>query len=386
MRLRLPALLLALLLPVAAHAQFGPAGPPAVGVVAAQPRAVRESTDYVGRIQAIDRVDIVARVTAFIEKRAFTEGAEVRQGDLLYQLERGPFEADLASKQATVAQTQALLKNAIIVLNRAQSLLNTPAGQRSTVDDALAQQASLLAQLQGNFAQVRASQINLDYTEIHAPVAGRITRSALSVGNVVTPTSGPLATIVSQDPMYVLFPIPARVAIDLSRRNAGRGGLAAVRVRLRLPDGTDYGEIGALDYIDPSVAANTDTLMLRARIANPLRPGATAGAPDSRELIDDEFVTVILEGAEPVQALAVPRAAVLEDQQGSFVYVVGADHKVEQRRVKLGQSTPQWAVITSGLSAGETVVSDGLQRVRPGIVVNPAPADSAAAAAPSPRG
>jgi membrane fusion protein (multidrug efflux system) len=366
------ALLLAFALP--AQAQFGPAGPPVVGVVTAHRQAVTESTEFVGRVQATDRVDIVARVTAFLEQQLFTEGAEVHQGDLLYRLERPPFEADLQNKQAVVAQEQALLRNATITLGRAQALLNTPAGQRSTVDDALAQQGSLTAQLQAAQAQAKTSQINLDYTEIHAPIAGKIGRSALTVGNVVTPSSGALVTIVSQDPMYVLFPVAVHAVLDLRDRYADKGGFAAVKVKLRLPQGGIYGQSGTLDYVDPSVATNTDTLTLRARFANPV------GRSGFRELVDGEFVSVIVEGIEPLQALGIPRASVLTDMQGSYVYVVGPDNKVEQRRITLGQSTPRIAVVVDGLKEGETVVADGIQRVRPGIVVNPAPAAAAAPA------
>jgi membrane fusion protein (multidrug efflux system) len=357
-----------------ASAQPGPGGPPAVGVVKVESRPVTESSEFVGRIQAIDRVDIVARVTAFLVEKNFVEGAEVQKGDLLYRLERGPFEADLQAKQAAVAQQQALLRNATITLGRAQSLLNTPAGQRSTVDDALAAQASQAAQLLNAQAQLRASQINLDYTEIHAPVTGQIGRTALTVGNVVTPGSGSLVTIVSQDPMYVLFPVSVRTALDLRNHYADKGGLSAVNLKLRLPDGSVYGQVGKLEYVDPTVAANTDTLTLRGRIPNPLRSGAKPGEPGSRDLTDGEFVTVVVEGTEPIEALAIPRASVLADQQGNYVFVVDAQNKVEQRRIQLGQSTPTTAVVMTGLKQGETVISDGLQRARPGIVVNPAPA------------
>jgi membrane fusion protein (multidrug efflux system) len=370
---RLFLLLAPALLAAPAHAQFGPGGPPTVGVVTAQKRPIIETSEFVGRIQAIERVDLVARVTAFIEARPFVEGGEVQQGDLLYRLERPPFEADLASKQATAAQMQALLRNATITLNRAQSLLAGPAGQRSTVDDALAQQASYAAQLLGAQAQAQISQINLNYTEIRAPIAGKIGRTAFTVGNVVTPSSGALATIVSQDPMYVLFPVPVRAALDLRNRYAKRGGFSAVVVNVKLTTGETYGEAGHLDYVDPSVAASTDTLNLRARIANPLRPGAKANDPGNRELVDGEFVTVTLAGVEPVQALGIPRAAVLSDQQGNYVYLVDADKKIELRRIQLGQSTATTAVITAGLQEGETVVADGVQKVRPGIVVNPTP-------------
>jgi membrane fusion protein (multidrug efflux system) len=364
-----------------ALAQPGPPAAPAVGVVKVQKRPVTETSAFVGRIQAVDRVSIVARVTAFIEERLFTEGGEVQRGDLLYRLERPPFEADLQAKQAAVAQQQALLRNATITLGRAQSLLSTPAGQRSTVDDALAQQASIAAQLLSAQAQLRASQINLDYTEIHAPVTGKIGRTTLTVGNVVSPSSGALVTIVSQDPMYVLFPIAVRAAIDLRNRYADKGGLSAVNVRLVLPDGTKYAEIGKLDYIDPQVAANTDTITLRARIPNPLRPGAKPGDPGSRELSDGEFVTVTVEGVQPVEALGIPRAAVLTDQQGSYVYVIGPQNVAQVRRIQLGQSTPATAIVMSGLQEGESVISDGLQRVRPGQPVNPGPASTGPATA-----
>ena len=143
---------------------------------------------------------------------------------------------------------------------------------------------------------------------------------------------------------------------------------------MRLPNGKTYAQDGSLDYIDPTVASNTDTLTFRARIPNPLRPGAKAADPGSRELSDGEFVTVSLQGVEPIQALAIARAAILSDQQGNYVWVVGDGNKVEQRRVQLGQSTPETAVIASGLKEGETVVVDGVQRVRPGAVVAPAPA------------
>jgi membrane fusion protein (multidrug efflux system) len=350
------------------------AGPPAVGTATARKQPVIESSSFVGRIQAIDKVDLVARVTAYLEEIHFTEGAEVQKGDLLYVLERGPFEADVEAKQGAVAQTQALLHNANLTLGRAQALINTPAGQRSAVDDAQAQQLSYAAQLLTNQAQLRASQINLAYTEIRAPVAGKITRTNVTVGNVVSPSSGPLATIYSQDPIYALFPVSTRAAIDLRNRYQNKGGLAAVAVRLVLPDGQTYGQTGTLDYIEPTVATSTDTVLFRARFANPLRPGMKPGDPGNRELTDGEFVTALLEGVEPVQALGIPRAAVLTDQQGSYVYVVGPGNYAEQRRIQLGQSTPATAVVLTGLKEGESVIVDGLQRVRPGLAVNPAPA------------
>ncbi|WP_158743401.1 efflux RND transporter periplasmic adaptor subunit [Acidisphaera sp. L21] len=356
-----------------AHAQGGPAGPPAVGTTIVQPQSITETNEFVGRIQATDRVDLVARVTGFLTKRLFTEGAEVKTGDLLYQIEKPPFEADVQAKTAAVAQVNANLQNASITLGRATTLLSTPAGQRSTVDDATASQRAQAAQLLAAQANLQTSQINLGYTDIAAPIAGKIGRTNVTIGNVVGPASGTLATIVSQDPMYVVFPIALRSALELRDRYADKGGTSAVIVKLQLPTGKIYQPVGHIDYIDPIVAANTDTVNIRAVIPNPYYPGAKPGTPGDRELADGEFVTVLLQGAQPIQTLAIPQAAVLSDQQGNYVYVVGADNKAIPRRITLGQAAAPLATVTTGLKQGEVIISDGLQRVRPNQPVNPAP-------------
>ncbi|MGF6428500.1 MULTISPECIES: efflux RND transporter periplasmic adaptor subunit [Bradyrhizobium] len=357
----------------AAHAQAGPPGPPAVGVFEAVKRPVTETSEFLGRIEAPNRVNVVARVTAFLDKRNFVEGAEVKAGDLLYQLERGPFEADLASKKAQVAQLQATLVNAKLTTDRAKALMGGPAGQQSNVDAAVANQQSLEAQVQAAQAQVDLSQINLDYTMIHSPIDGRIGRTAVTEGNVVTPSSGTLTTIVSQDPMYVTFPVPVREALDLRDRYATRGGFKAVVIRLRLPDGRLYEKTGELNFVNNTIAQNTDTISLRGVIPNPSTYTSVAAGGSVRELTDNEFVTVLLEGVQPVEVLAIPRSAVLSDQQGEYVYVVGADNKAEQRRIQLGQSTATIAAVTSGISLGDKVVVEGLQKVKPGEVVAPGP-------------
>ena len=379
--LRITALsLLTLLLPRLAWAQGGPPGPPAVGTTVVQPQSITETDEFVGRIQATNRVDLVARVTGFLTKRLFTEGAEVKPGDLLYQIEKPPFEADVAAKMAAVAQANAQLQNASITLGRANSLLNTPAGQRSTVDDATAGQRSQAAMLLAAQANLQTSQINLGYTDITAPISGKIARTNVTVGNVVGPSTGTLATIVSQDPMYVLFPIALRSALDLRDRYADKGGTAAVIIKLKLPTGKTYDQVGHIDYIDPIVAANTDTVNIRAIIPNPYFPGAQPGTPGDRDLADGEFVTVLLQGAQPIQTLAIPQAAVLSDQQGNYVYVIGPDNKALQRRITLGQTAGALATVTTGLKQGDVIISDGVQRVRPNQPVNPAPS------APGPGG
>jgi membrane fusion protein, multidrug efflux system len=365
---------IAVVTPSASRAQPAASGPPAVGVVEAIKRPITESSEFLGRIEAVNRVNVVARVTAFLERRLFEEGNEIKKGDKLYLLERGPFEADLASKQAIVAQLQATLENAKLTTDRARTLLGGPAGQQSTYDAALASQRSLEAQVQSAQAQVQSSQINLDYTDIRSPIDGKIGRTAVTEGNVVNPGSGVLTTIVSQDPMYVVFPVSVRAGLELRDRYATRGGFNAVVIKLRLPDGRLYDQTGKLNFVDNTVAQSTDTFLVRGAIPNPpLHDPSTTGGP-VRELTDGEFVTVMLEGVQPVEVLAIPRSAVLSDQQGDYVFTVGADNKAEQHRIQLGQSTPTIAAVINGLTLGDKVIVEGLQRVRPGQPVSPGPA------------
>ena len=362
-------------------AQAGRSEPPSVGVVEAVRRPITQTNEFIGRVQAVHRVELVARVSAFLNERLLEEGAEVKAGDPLYRLERAPFEAEVAARQAAVAQAEAELINARAALARARELRSTGAGTQVALDNALAQERSAAAQLLAAQAQVRQAEISLGYTGIRAPIDGRVGRTAVTVGNVVGPNSGVLATIVSQDPMYVSFPVPMRTALELRTRYAGRGGFEAVAIRLRLPDGRMYGHAGRLGFVDIDVGQDTDTIALRGTIPNPVLPPEGGGDGRLRELTNGEFVSVVLEAVEPVQALTVPREAVLSDQQGDFVYVVGADNRVQRRTVRHGQSTPEMAVIAAGLQGGERVVLEGVQRVQPGMEVSPGPVEVGALAA-----
>ena len=366
-------LALTLIVPFAAQAQPAPGGPPAVGVVRAERQQITQTDEFIGRIQAVGRVALVARVTAFLEKREFVEGAEVKQGDLLYLLEQPPFKAQVDADVASVAQLEAQHVYAEQQLARGRSLLSSPAGQQQQVDQDVANERSLAAQVGAAVAQLQQAQINLGYTEIRAPIDGAITTTAVTEGNVVSPTSGTLATLVSQDPMYVSFPISSHSAVDLRDRYAKKG-FGAVLIRLRLQTGKLYGQEGHLDYVSPIVDQTTDTVNFRGVIPNPVLPGMKAGDPGSRELADGEFVTVLLEGVQPILVLGIPRAAVLSDQQGDYVLVVDAQSKAQERRIQLGQSTPSTAVVTNGLKEGELVISQGIQRARPGEPVSPSPA------------
>ena len=367
-------LLILIVLPVSAGAQPAPAGPPAVGVVRAERQQITQTDEFIGRIQSIGRVALVARVSAYLEKRLFVEGSEVKKGDLLYLLEQPPFQAQVDADKANVEQLEAQHTYAQQQLARAQYLLKTPAGLEQSVDQTIANERSLAAQVAAAKAQLETAQINLGYTEIRAPIDGKISATEVTEGNAVSPTSGTLANLVSQDPMYVLYPVPVRAGLDLRNRYDAIGGFNAVVLKLRLPDGQIYGQTGKLDYVSPTVATSTDTITVRAVIPNPRLTGVPANSPAPRELFDGEFVTVMIEGVQPITVLAIPRAAVLSDQQGDYVYVVDAQNKAQIRRIQLGQSTPSTAVVTNGLTEGEMVISEGLQRARPDEVVSPAPA------------
>jgi membrane fusion protein, multidrug efflux system len=194
---------------------------------------------------------------------------------------------------------------------------------------------------------------------VYAPISGKIGLTAFTFGNLVGPSSGVLATIVSQDPIYVSFPVSAAVIAQL--QDDADGTLpppASFVVRVELPDGTEYLQPGRIDFLSNQVDQTTDTLTVRAAFANP-----------GRRLVDGQFVTVTVETAAPQTALVIPQPAVQTDQTGSYVLVVDKDDKVEQRRVTLGSDHATGVVVQSGLKAGERVIVQGVQKVRPGITV-----------------
>ena len=352
----------------AAEAQMGPGGPPAVGVTKAAETPIYQSNEYVGRIQAVSKVTVRARVTGLLEERDFKEGDEVKQGQQLFIIEQPPYQAAVLQAQGAVIQAEASLKNAKQNLNRSSTLLNTPAGQRSTVDTDVASQGQSQGQLLVAEAQLQTAQINLGYTTIKSPIDGRI-GIATDPGNVVAFTDAPLATVVSEDPEYVLFPVSEVDAMKLIKQ----GGFGQMSVKLRLPNGQAYDQTGRIDFSDISVSSSTDTIDLRATIPNPAR-GAASDAGGNRTLLDGGFVTVILQSKNPVQSITIPRAAVLADQQGFYVYTIDAKNMANRQNITLGDSpNPLLAVVASGLKVGDQVVADGVQRVHPGAPVKPVP-------------
>jgi membrane fusion protein (multidrug efflux system) len=349
---------------------------PEVGVITARQQPVYSEQAFVGRIQAPQIVQLQARVTGYLEQQAFRDGDTVAEGQLLYVIEQPPYQAAVDQAQATLEQAEAQAHNAELTLARASALLRTPAGQQSNVDAARATADSDAGAIDAAKAQLETAEINLGYTEIRSPIGGRIGATAVNVGNVVGPTSGVLATVVSQDPMYVTFSLPMLDALEL-RSNGGAGGYAGVDVIITLPDGRVYPDTGLIDFVNNQVTANTDTLNLRATVANPPLPGSTGQQGNSRELEDGEFVSVTLRSKSPLQAIAIPRDAVITDQLGNYVLLVDKNNILHRQPVTLGQTTPESAVISQGLSDGDQIVVDGIQSVHPGIKVSPHPEESA---------
>lgn len=374
MRLRHSALIVAAMLVGSASgawAQLGPGGPPVVGVVKAALTPIYQTSQYIGRVQAISKITLRARVTGLLEERDFQEGDEVKKGQKLFVIEQPPYQAAVLQAQGQLIQAEASLRNAKQNLTRSSTLLNTPAGQRSTVDNDVASAGQSQGALLVAEAELQTAQINLGYTTILSPIDGRI-GIATDPGNVVAFTDAALAMVVSEDPEYVLFPVSEVEAATLKSRYAGEGGLAAITVKLQLPDGEMYDQTGSIDFSDISVSASTDTINLRAVVPNPRRSDTKALGGD-RTLVDGGFVTVLLQSKNPQQQVTVPRAAVLADQQGYYVLIVDADNKAQRQNITLGDSTALLAVVATGLKPGDTVIADGVQRARPGAPVKPVP-------------
>jgi membrane fusion protein (multidrug efflux system) len=346
---------------------------PDVGVITVGPQPVYSQQSYVGRIQAPQIVQLQARVTGFLEQQAFQDGDTVTQGQLLYVIEQPPYQAAVDQAQAGLQQAQAQARNATLTLARDTALLRTPAGQQSNVDASRATAGSDLAAIASAKAQLEMAEINLGYTEIRSPITGRIGATAVDVGNVVGPTSGVLATVVSQDPMYVTFALPVLDALKL-RTAGGAAGFQGVDVILQLPDGSTYPHTGLIDFVNNEITQTTDTLNLRATIPNPPLPGMT---PPQRALVSGEFVNIILRSRTPQQQITVPREAVITDQLGDYVLVLDKNGIVKRQAVTLGETTPDSAVILQGLASGDQVVVDGIQNVHPGVKATPHPAADA---------
>ncbi|MDT8343830.1 MAG: efflux RND transporter periplasmic adaptor subunit [Thermohalobaculum sp.] len=345
----------------AASAQTSAPAAVPVTVVPVTLEGVARSLTATGRVQAISKVELLARVEGFLETVEFKDGAAVAAGDLLYRIEPGLFEAAVKQAEGLLVEARAAKTLADIELERAEQLLSREVGTVQQRDIAKAGSDRAAGKVSEAEASLATAKINLGYTGIHAPVAGRIGRTAVTKGAVVGPASGVLATIVSEDPMYVSFPVSAREFLR-GKDSPERVAPSEVRVRLRFLDGSFYGQEGRIDFVDVSVDQATDTVMARSTLANP-----------DRTLIDGQLVTVHLQAGTPVERPVVPQTALIADQGGLYVFAV-VDGKAEVRRVTTAGVQGTNVVIGEGLAAGDLVVVGGMERLRPGLPVQANPA------------
>lgn len=370
----------ALLLGLAACKETPPAArqaaaPPAVFVQRVELRGISPSAEFIGRVEAIDKVDVRARVTGFLQARHFNEGDGVKAGDLLFTIEQAPFAAEVALRQAQVERAEAELRNASVQVQRGRELLRTNAIPQATVDDRIAAEGQAQAELAAARAQLDQARIQYGYTEIRAVFDGRAGRSPLSPGNVVGPESGVLVTVVRDDPIRVSFPVTQRELLRVRRAGGSNVARDGIRVRVRLPDGSLMDTAGRLEFVDVTANRSTDSVLVQAMVPNP-----------ARLLTDGQAIGVVVEAAEQQQAMVVPQSALQIDQQGAFVLVVGADNKVEVKRVRTTAGPAGQTVVTDGLEVGQLVIVEGSQRARPGQPVTPRPVEAPGAAATPARG
>jgi membrane fusion protein (multidrug efflux system) len=310
-------------------------------------------SDYIGRVRAQEKVDIRARIAGTLIEKRFGDGQAVAKGDVLFLIDPAPFQAAVDQQKASVASAEAALALARTQFARSSELKRSGNVAQATLDVNRAQADQASANVAAARAALRQAEINLSYTTISAPISGRIGKAALTVGNLVGPDAGVLATIVQQDPMQVEFNISSREFLD--RRQQSGVTLADVVARLRFANGTAYGPAGSIDYVDVLADPTVDSIKLRAVFPN-----------TDRLLFDGTTVRVRLETKDSAPALVVSQAAVQVDQQGAFVLVVDGGSRAQVRRVTMSPGPNGLAVIAGGLSEGDLVIVQGQQRVRPG--------------------
>jgi membrane fusion protein, multidrug efflux system len=345
-----PLLMFLGVLPAGAQEKSAP-----VGTVFAERQQVEQTRDFVGRVNAINRVEVQARVKGYLEEVLFKEGDIVNKGDHLYHIEKGEYQAAVEQAQGVLEQSKAAKSLTAIQLQRAEELLAKSAGTAVARDQALAEDQRAAGQIMSDQGKLDDANINLGYTDIVSPITGKISKTNVTAGNVVGPDSGNLTLIVSQDPMYVTFPVSQREFLTLSVKPKD------LKVKVHFADGTTYNHIGTINFIDVSVDRATDTVLVRATIPNP-----------DGVLIDGQLVTVVLEAEQPQQQVVVPQAALIADQEGIYVFVV-EDGKAAVRRIKPGGEIGANVVVDQGLKGGEQVIVEGLQSIRPGQPVQASP-------------
>ena len=366
-----------LLAAVACGGSETPAGPPppAVQVVAARLGAIPDHREHVGNVEAVNRVEVRARVRGYLVEQRFTDGGRVKAGDVLFRIDPRTFEVALAEAKGAQARARAGATVAQRELVRAQELFDKNVLSRSVLDQRLAERDRSAADVAAADASVRAAELDLSYTNVTAPISGHIGRALVDVGNLVGESGQDtvLAEIVETDPVYVYFAPTERDRLDVLR-GAREGRIPNERagnipIEIRLGDGTPYPHAGVLDYVDPTIERTRGTVTVRARVPNPegtLKPG--------------EFVRVTVIFPDVPDAVLVPERAVLDEQGGAYVLVVKADDTVEYRKVERGGVHDGMQQLVSGVTAGERVIADGVQQAQPGMKVSPKPLAEAAPA------
>lgn len=368
--LRTPALLAAAALALAACGSEPPAPPPPPEVVVASARtgALPDRREYVGQVRAVNEVEVRARVRGYLLEQRFREGARVAAGELLFRIDPSAYEVALAEARGRLAQAQAASERSRRDFERARELRTQNVVSDAVLDARRAERDAAAAEVESAQAAVAAAELDLSWCSVDAPIAGRIGLAQVDVGSLVGESGQDtvLARIVEVDPVHVYFS-----PTELER--LGGAGAPALPVELILGDGTPYPERGAVDYVDPTVDPTRGTVTARALVPNPegaLKPG--------------QFVRVVVAFPDLPAAVLVPERAVLEEQGGSYVLVVGDDARVEYRRVRAGISHQGWRRVVEGLASGERVVVDGVQKARPGSPVAPSelPAEAAGGSGP----
>ena len=370
----LPLLAMLLLCPaqgaLAAPPKAGPPQmpPPVVSVAVIGEKTVNPPLTYVGRVEAIQAVDLRARVQGTLEQVKFREGGRVKSGERLYVIEQTAYQAQVDADRARVAEARAALSKARQYRERLQSVRKGGIS-KTDLETALANEQEAQAQVDAAGATLALSRLNLEYTTIEAPIAGRIGATRVTAGNLVGPESGTLARIVQQDPIRVVYSVSETDLVDVRLKMKADGVDEKTLKRrlvpkIRLANGAMYETPGRIDFSDNEVDPATGTIAVRAVFENP-----------DGILLPGQYVNVLIRRSNPLRMPVVPQSAVLEDREGRYVFVVDGENRVQQRRITTGAAVDtDWAV-ASGLLAGETVIVSGVQKVRPGQAVNPVAAD-----------
>ncbi|WP_239113198.1 efflux RND transporter periplasmic adaptor subunit [Shimia biformata] len=347
---------------MAASAQDAPA--PKVSIAAAFTDELLEQVVFVGKGEAVDKVDLVARVSGFVEAIHVNDGDLVKKGDLLFKIEPDTYEATLAARHADLGQAEAQLRLTEVELARKTELLEREVGSAADRDVALANNEVAKAQVEIAKAAIRMAELDVEYTNVYAPFDGRIGRVNVSIGELVGPSGTPLVNLVRLAPIYVEFALTEKQLIEVME--AYESSVAEVAnnpltpdVFVILPNGDELEESGRVVFSDNRIDPTTGTITLRAQFAN-----------ERGMIIDGSFLSVRIQATQPDEVLMIPQAAVQRDQRGDFVLVVGQQQLVEQRYVTLGRQVEAFVVVMDGMREGEAVIVEGLQRVRPGVAVD----------------